>query len=119
MKRPSRVKVGPFWFDIEYMERVADPDNDLKNISGHTSQRTQKILVAVAKDAHEDFVRHTIWHEIKHAIIGITTDKDGTDDVEETLIQRLSAMEIGVMRENPKLMKYLIGGSDVTCTSPG
>jgi hypothetical protein len=108
--QPS-FKVGPFLYDVQYSETVVDPDNRDRNISGYCSQSRCTIYIATS-DRCEEFIRTTLWHEVKHAVLDITcdTDKASADAIdEEQLIQRLASLEIGVLRDNPKLVEYLLG----------
>jgi hypothetical protein len=62
------------------------------------------------KDSGDEFIRTTLWHEIKHGIIGLTIDEGHTEPTtEEAVITKLVALEIGVLRDNPELVKYLLG----------
>lgn len=61
-----------------------------------------------------DRLRDIIWHEVKHAcawdsgLSHFLTD-DKVDVNEEMIVRCLTPIELQVMRDNPKLTKYLLG----------
>lgn len=60
-----------------------------------------------------DMMRETLWHEIKHiawqySSLPKSVYLNGRTE-EEDVVTRLSVNELTIMKENPELMKFLLG----------
>jgi hypothetical protein len=83
--------------------------------AGYSDHKELEIVLdpAVSESAR----RETLWHEIKHCLIpkykpSFATFKEDADfDFEEWYIALSSPGELGVLRQNPDLVAYLMDGA--------
>lgn len=113
--RPDTVKIGVQDYRIEYLssdewEDRRYPDEAL----GVTFSDRAEITVKLAGGQSENRLRSIILHEITHAVWGETglthlVEMEGglPDDQEEAIILAQSLMLLGVLRDNPHVVKYL------------
>lgn len=101
MTPPTRVKIGAHsWKVSELVEIEAD-----QWLFGRTRPRWSLIEITKGQSASQK--RDTVLHEVLHAIIeqGSTFIED---HVEEALVRDISPLLLGVLRENPNLLKFLL-----------
>lgn len=103
MPLPKSVKVGAHAYSI-----VADI-HDEEDKHGQTLHVPQVIRVRPAQGASA--LRDTVLHEVLHAICGAAGSLyvmgvEGDD--EERLIRFLTPWILGVLRDNPRLVAYLL-----------
>jgi len=107
VKVPAEVYIVGKWWELVEATDILDEHDEL----GKTVGETCRISYSGKQD--EQQLRDTVWHEIKHAIfqeVGLSNElKEKEDLSEEGIIRRLTPVELTVMRENPDLMKFLLG----------
>jgi len=98
VKLPEKLKVGPITYDIQVMP-LADV-----GVQGAASVTTQTILLD--KDLAFDTLRATALHEVLHAVMRLSSVE--SHKYEEELLQRLEHGMLGVLRDNPAFVKWLL-----------
>ena len=115
--RPSRVKVGFFNYRINWRSEEDWLSSPLNNdMQGMHDAHTGCLHIRVQESVHEQILRETLMHEILHAIwwhqglrdfsFPRKTDHLG-DDQEERIVLAINHGLMGVLQENPKVMKWL------------
>lgn len=95
---PSAVRIiGKSW-SVTYAE-----SSDLPDEFGHCDRFRQAIKVD--KDAHDEQQRDTLLHEVLHAL-----DHELDTKLSERQIRLTATGLLCVLRENPRLLAYLIDG---------
>lgn len=105
MAPPRRITVGPLTFTVEAVDL---PAADGGTLFGECVLDQCRIRLRRGMDPA--FERMTMWHEVKHAVAWVTgadyaADNDHGD--EELMVRQLTAVELDVLRRNPKLVAYL------------
>lgn len=112
MKRPRRVKVGAFWYSIEYSKQVEDR---CIGICYHHAKR-----IRVQSDLSRRMLAQTVLHEIMHAIyyeFGLTNSEQADADNaagmvhEEAAVNGLSIGMMQVLVDNPGFRRFLVEAS--------
>jgi hypothetical protein len=105
MRRPTKVKVGAFTYAVEFERDITDA----KEAEGTVLTTQGRILIHDGMPG--DRTREAFLHELLHAAIDQTPlrakDKDGRDDEEDT-VAALSPLLFRVLRENPRLVAWLV-----------
>lgn len=102
MKLPRTIKVGPYEYMVKLVkgedipDRLGDANQDLHEIQIVRSLRTEK-------------KREIILHEVLHTIHGLTGRWDDTPRTDEEWIDATVHGLLGVLRDNPKFVEYLVG----------
>ena len=105
--RPISIKVGPFQFEVRYEPEIK-PNGD-REVEGYCDNGRH--IIAVSTDGKsEDFIRSSLLHELKHAVLRLTVDSSDRKFTEEKIIQRQCNLELALFRDNPELRRYLFGG---------
>lgn len=101
---PKKIKVGPFFFKIKYANL-----NDMNrgDSSGYTVFENRHIYIEKSYD--EDLQSEILLHEILHVIWWIAGIKERDD--EESIIRMESPLMLGVLRDNPDLVNFLLNGN--------
>ena len=103
MKPPAKVKVGHKWFRIVR-------DLDLAGAAGAVGvcgPDTQEVRYDGRLGAGTE--RETILHELLHGAWNMTTlDRIYDADMEENILYSLSPLIVGLLRDNPPLVRYLL-----------
>jgi hypothetical protein len=97
VKRPTRVKVGPFDFRIEYV------DLELADRSGSFEPKTLRILID--NDVPVPVQRHILLHELMHACVFVSDEPES--ETEEAYVRVISGQLLAVLRDNPKVATWL------------
>lgn len=109
VSKPKRLLCGPFKFDYVYADLTGHLGEDTRAI-GYASLEKQKIFID--SNSGPDVQRETTFHETWHALMYTThlcEKLSNIDpDLEEEIIRTLSPLLLTVMRQNPKLMEYLL-----------
>lgn len=63
---PKRVKVGPYWWAIEFVDDMTDPADRNTRVFGQCREGDLKILINKSLDSGNHF--QTFLHELTHAI---------------------------------------------------
>lgn len=105
MKCPSKIKIGPRTYDIKYVEDLRSEDD--KQIHGqcHPDELTISLHTGQKKNTEQDSVMHEVLHGIFNLI------HLHMPDLEENIVCRMSPVLLGVIKENPKLVRYLVSES--------
>jgi len=101
MKRPKRVRVGNHDFDYLYGTIEADD----RYVYGRMNPRHTQILIDDSNA--ESQIRDTVLHETLHAIWS-DAPHILDSETEEQVVRALTPGLLSVMRENPKLVAYLL-----------
>lgn len=105
---PSTVEVGPLTFEISTDAAALErwKAKDLVDLGGRYDEAT--LTITVDGTYAPGFVRETLWHEILHAVFGVTgIDYEQGTDATERLVRRLSPALLELLRRNPELVGYL------------
>jgi hypothetical protein len=101
VKRPTRVRVGPFVYRVRFVEglrtEVAWLDTDKRVIYVATSESPQSQAEA-------------LLHEVLHAAVDVTPFRAGALEdgcKEEALVAGLSPVLFSILRDNPTLVAFL------------
>lgn len=106
MNPPKRVRIGHATFDVK-----TDPSTQLdladRNLAGESDGNRLTLKVNTAYPPGT--VAETLLHEVLHMCLFVTgTDSLIEDDVEERVIRPMAMALFGVLRDNPKLVTYLL-----------
>lgn len=101
---PPTVQVGPLELSLVYEEL----DGTLGELRG------AELELAVDPEQADDQLADTVLHELLHAVIGQTSlwSEGGplTDPaVEEVVVAALTPWLLGIVRDNPDLVAFLVG----------
>ena len=105
--RPTSIKVGPFMFKVTYQDEVKHAES--KEAVDAYCDHGNHLIVIGTENYSEDFIRSSLWHELKHAVCRLSVDSDHKKMTEEKFIQLTCNMELAVLRDNPELVPYLLG----------
>jgi hypothetical protein len=110
MSRPTKVKVGHVLFTIKWVDKDdwKDPETD-----GTMEMSSGTIEINVGPEESMEIHRQEcLMHEILHAVFAttqITHEKwHRLDDVEEHVVRYTSPTLMNVLRDNPKVLEYLL-----------
>lgn len=116
---PKSVKIGPVDYKVSKSAenwRKAGKRTHTKGGMGWSFHETAEIFLNPEQPASA--LRMTLWHEVLHATLWVFAGqpdfrKIGGDkmDAEHTVIGYLEGTTLLVLRDNPKLVKYLTEGS--------
>lgn len=109
---PKTVKVGTFTYRIEVSQAAIDAATvrNSKHLMGCCS--SELLLIAIAPDLAHDQLADTLLHEVLHAccqVSGADLDSRDGDDHEEHAVGAISPHLLGALRDNPKLVEFLVG----------
>lgn len=98
---PAEIVVAHATYGIAYDDAGCDEaDSDGLMEVGQRAIRLRSGLVA-------DYEREVLLHEALHACVGVTAlDMDA--DTEETIVAALTGPLLGLLRQNPHLVDYLL-----------
>ncbi len=90
-------------------------DNDSTDAMGHCDRQRLVISLRGPDGMADDKAREVLLHEVLHAIIGTarippfhaTTEAD--DDLEEKIVSMLAPLLLHTLRENPGLVRVILG----------
>lgn len=110
MKPPRRLKVGHLSYTVEVdAKRCREADVTY----GQSDMRDSTILLSPEQSAGQ--LRDTMLHEVLHCVMDQTNIRHGGDkaliptgDDEERLIHALSPALLAVLRDNPRLIAFLL-----------
>lgn len=108
---PKKVKVLYTTYDVVVTPlNEWNPEPDLP-LYGQVEWDKQTIFLDSAQSL--DTMRETLWHEIKHIAwqyAGLPKSiYYGGRTEEEDIVNRLSVAELTILKENPELLKFLLG----------
>lgn len=96
MLLPMSIKVGPYDYQVEYVDSFPD------GRWGETEHHTLTIRLAIDQAAGQE--RDTVLHELLHAVW--SSMDIGKPKSEEKVVHRLSTGLLAVLRDNPDLVRY-------------
>lgn len=110
--RPSRVKVGPYMYAIVYSDdavnaAAVEMDDSIAAFSDHSSH----MIGLPVKGRSEDSIKSLLLHELLHAVLALSASwykSQKSKDAEESMIQSASHLLLGVLRDNPKVVAWLV-----------
>jgi hypothetical protein len=101
MRPPKVIKVGPFPFRVvRKPDKIADGEK-----VGDTSIARSRIRYAADQSMMQK--RATLLHEVLHAVAHTAAIDDEEKLTQEEWIGRIESGLLGVLRENPDLVKFL------------
>lgn len=103
MNRPRSVKVGPFRYAVRFVDGLRAEVAWLN---------TDKRIAYVSEREPEQSQAEALLHELLHAAVDLTAMRAGAieDGVkEEALVAALSPVLFAMLRENPRLVAFLLG----------
>lgn len=118
---PDEVVIGPHPYRVE---RVIDSGTGLArqarpNEVGHTDMGRNKMTIRSDGSQAPMQERDTLLHEVVHAVLwqaGLDEEHDvfKTDRMAERVVDVLATSLLDVLRRNPTLVDYLLGGTTMT-----
>lgn len=105
MKLPKHVTVGPHRYRIRSTGKSTLLD--LQGLMGQTDSRSNEILVS--PDQSDGQQADTLLHEILHAAYDQTSLRRLDAEAEEAVVSALTPILLGVLRNNPDIVKVLTG----------
>jgi len=100
MSIPVRVKVGPFWYDVETKTHIASNDGEI--LQGQIHNGELKIVISEAFPFIRQ--RETFLHELLHAI-----SCERTLDLDEHTVDQMSSGLTQVLTDNPNILSLFEG----------
>jgi hypothetical protein len=101
---PASVRVGCHSYAVLRKPATAMPkEEDGRRCSGLCVFESAQIWIK--RGAPRSKAQETLWHEIKHACC--YPDFIGVRKSDEEVIDRVAAVELGVLQDNPDLVAYL------------
>lgn len=106
MKRPEKVEVGPFTWEINFSKQAVTSD------LGKTDFLNRRITIYPNRD--EMVLRETLMHEIFHICAEDIVDTINSMDAdsakkEETLTLFMNPRMFQTFRDNPDVSRYIFG----------
>ena len=104
---PESVKVGPWEYAVSttaagHLAAESSVGSRLNGLS-HAAQAT----IHIDPNAVTQFQRSTMIHEVIHQVFEASGWAPSPDDTEEMVCRALSTGLLGVLRENPGLVRWL------------
>ena len=111
VKIPKKVRIGPHSYEISH-DAVAGLI--LQYGDNHGECDPDHLKIRLDENLPHTQLAETLLHEILHCCWSQTALKidESTSELEEQVVASLSPLLLGVLRSNPKLIKYLL--SDAT-----
>jgi len=105
MRRPTAVKIGPYNWKIKWGHADVLQFHPYGDAVGACDESS--LIIAVTPGKAEDFGRSTLLHEILHACVQASSPVVDSEH-EEAMVAAITAPLLGVLRENPEIVDYLI-----------
>jgi len=110
MSFPKKVKVGHARYSMRHEKNLAA----VAGANGSCGEDTQDILIDPMMGP--DMERDTVLHEVLHAVFHLADiranlpkdDNGDAKDAEEKIIRPLASRLLELLRDNPKLVAYLL-----------
>ena len=118
MSIPLRIKVGPMVIRVTLdadpvrehrIERGLSPDDGMAISHMHAQ------TIAIRPDLGPDQMRDSLLHEVLHwcvVVSGVQRVGEEWRDAEEGFVSAISPTLLGVLRDNPELVEYLMSTED-------
>lgn len=110
---PTNIKIGPFYYSVYcdapswYCGQLTIVDQPRPYGYGFTHHKSESIYLNPNLEIMT--MRDTLWHEIKHVVFRVAGFVEEDKFTEEFAIERSTAIELGILRDNPDLVAYLLG----------
>lgn len=105
----SNIQIGPFDYKVIVDEAAIDRESVRMHSDLQGCCRYIKCEIHIRPGQSPDSEADTLLHEVLHAVFDMTgLGHDlAADDLDESVIRRLTPALLGVIRANPELVKYL------------
>jgi hypothetical protein len=107
---PRKVKVGSTRYTVQATEDalMRAEHKEMSGLSGHTDYNAIVVDQKLAADRFAEVLLHETLHAtFEHC--GLAYDLEGQEGgLEEQVVRRLAPVLLGVLRDNPKLVRFLI-----------
>ena len=118
VERPDVVMIGIHVYRIEWLSVDEWIANNMPNDAiGMTDSDAAMIRIQHRPGGHESRYQDTLIHEILHAIWDLSSlhnqDPSKLDDPEEFIVGLISPYLLGVLKDNPHVLKYLLSDGTV------
>lgn len=87
---PERVKVGPYWYDVEMVNRILHHDGERSGEVDHEEQR-----ISIVGNQAPSGRWAIFWHEVLHAV-----DEVANTALKEDAVTRLAEILSAVLLDN-------------------
>ena len=105
MRAPCKVKIMGRWFKIQYVYGPTDPDLS-RRYAGNTN--CSEGIIKIDSRLGRDEIKTTLWHELTHGADIESADGEESLILREDQIARLSRTQFAVMRDNMKLIAWML-----------
>lgn len=106
MKPPKKIRVGPCDWDVVLKDEFLDDDDDIQLGAATISD----LEIGIRKDINKQIEQETLMHEVLHAVFA-QSGVDLSHNKEERVVAAISPYLLMLLRDNPKLYKYLCQNS--------
>lgn len=104
MRVPRRIKLGPWDITIE---QGVETDLNLRGLMGDWEECPARIRIM--RNLAPSMERETVMHEVLHAVFAMNgLQQEWGEEKEEAVVRRLSPVLLAAMRDNPRLVAFLI-----------
>lgn len=112
VRRPTIIQVGYIPFDVTYLDDEAWDKKGLDLGDGGQCNGAKGTIDIRDTDQHPIHVKEILLHEVLHACfyasqMTIENRLHREEDIEETVVGRLSPVLLQVIRDNPDLVDFL------------
>lgn len=101
MKRPTKAKVGPFSFRIDY-----NNDELLDHSEADGLFQGSKLTITIRSDIAEPVQRSALLHELLHGCVFYGDESEVKD--EESAVTLITVPLLALLRDNPALTVWLL-----------
>jgi hypothetical protein len=107
-ERPELLAIGPYRVEVH---QTPPKWNTLDEESGVMGLfRTSEYAIYLKPGMSPQVTADTLWHEVKHALVRLTSGSEAEHQTysEEEWVAKTTTLEIMVLRDNRKLVNYLL-----------
>lgn len=107
---PKSVRIGPLTFPIETtpLALEAATKDAGSDIDGYS--KLSAVSIVVSPTLSPEYAPIVLLHEVLHMVLGVSGTDSFDDGVEEAFVLGAAATLLGVLRDNPTLVAYLLAG---------
>lgn len=107
---PQSLQIGPFLYRVYAdIDKIKDAEKESGSLFGVTSVGELEILLHPS--SHDLVQRETLLHEVLHAVFhNVGLSERFGEKTEEQVVRSLSPALFDLLRRNPDLVSYLVGG---------
>lgn len=106
---PAKIKIGGCLHTVSYVKKPRSPDT---GVAVWGLQNAGKCEIVVADHLNKDREKEVLLHEVGHALLHHFSVELPSLEKEEAIVEAYSTGLIMILRDNPKLVKYLLDGLD-------